>query len=46
MKEYTEKERLIYERGLEDGLAINKRNYKPTFIDVVTENGRYRSKKL
>lgn len=37
MKEPTEKERAWYEKGLEDGLAINKRNYKPT--RVLTENG-------
>lgn len=28
VKEFTERERAIYEQGLEDGLAINKRNYK------------------
>ncbi len=37
-EEYNEKEREAYEKGLEDGLAIAKRNYKPKCITVINEN--------
>lgn len=37
--EMTEKERVIYERGFEEGYAIARRNYEADTVYVSTKNG-------
>lgn len=39
MKEFNEKERLAYDKGIEDGYRIGKRLYKPVAVYVTTEDG-------
>jgi len=38
MKELNEKERIIYEKGFEDGYAIAKRLYKPFLVEILSED--------
>lgn len=45
-KEMTEKQRVFFERGFEEGYAVARRNYEARSADILTKNGLPAIKKL